>query len=335
VILAAGKGERMRPLTDDIPKALVNIAGKTLLEWAVDRYRQSGINDIVIAVGWKSGMIEDFISNCHIDARIVNVPDYERGPLQTFLSAIETFDDDFLLSPVDAVIDATSMIGIQDFHSAAKIPASMTLAVGHNTETGTIVKLEEDGLVTNIGVVDLEERTIARSAMMLVAHTSIRDICKSALDNGKKRVAQLLEQIIRNNGRIRSYQVSKSWFDIDTLSDVLDANKHLLRLIDLRDTETVYIPQGDTIEVGGLISLKSGIELGNGTALRGPVLITQRCEIGENCMIGPNVTISANSTISAHSEITNSVIFGDSQIPSRSRLNRSVIYKSVPYHAEA
>lgn len=325
----------MRPLTDNIPKALVNIAGKTLLEWAVDRYKQSGIKDIVIAVGWKSGMIEDFISEHHVDTRIVNVPDYERGPLQTFLSAIETFDDDFLLSPVDAVIDTNSMIGIQNFHFAAKIPASMTLAVGHNTETGTIVNLEEDGLVTHIGVVDSEEKDITRSAMMLVAHTSIRDVCKSVLDSGKERVAQLLEQIIKSNGRIRSYQVSKSWFDIDTLSDVLAANKHLLRLIDLQDTESVYIPPGDTIEVGGFISLKSGIKLGNGTAIRGPVLITRRCEIGENCTIGPNVTISSNSTISAHCEITDSVIFGDSQIPSRSRLYRSVIYKSVPYHAEA
>ncbi|MHA3965156.1 MAG: NTP transferase domain-containing protein, partial [Candidatus Thorarchaeota archaeon SMTZ1-45] len=101
----------MRPLTDVIPKALVNVAGKTLLEWAIERYSQSGMEDIVIAVGWKGNMIEDFVSESNLNSRIIHVPDYETGPLQTLLTAIETFDGDFLLSPVDAILDPSTVLG--------------------------------------------------------------------------------------------------------------------------------------------------------------------------------------------------------------------------------
>ena len=78
MLLAAGKGERMSPLTNELPKALVNIAGKTLLEWAVERYKQSGIKDIVVAVGWKGSMVDEFVSQANINVKLVHVFDQNR-----------------------------------------------------------------------------------------------------------------------------------------------------------------------------------------------------------------------------------------------------------------
>ena len=334
MILAAGKGERMRPLTNELPKALVNIAGKTLLEWAVERYNKSGITDIVIAVGWKSPMIEDFVSKSNIKASVVHVPDYEIGPLQTFLTAIETFDGDFLLSPVDAMIEPASMMGIQTHHSEVSDHERMTLAVGSDVESGTLVECSEDGLLTKIGDVETNSKTVVRSAMLLIANTHIRELCRSALTGGKERVVQLLEQLIKDNNYVRCYQVSHPWFDLDTPSDILVANQHVLERGGFKETNSVFIPSGDSVEVGDSLTLKSNITLSKGTSLQGPVLIASDCTIGEDCKLGPNVTIDSKTTLAEGCEITDVVIFGESKVSSQSRVHKSIIYNSIRYSTE-
>jgi NDP-sugar pyrophosphorylase family protein len=335
VILAAGKGERMYPLTNEIPKALVFLAGRTLLELAVERYNQSGIDDIVIAVGWKGSMIEDFVTKSKIRACVVHVSDYEIGPLQTFLTAINTFDGDFLLSPVDALIDPASMVGIQKLHDEIGVYDSMILAVGSNKKSGTLVTLNEDHVLTSIGNVGTGSKNIARSSMLLIANTRIREHCESALGEGKRKVVQLLEQFIQNGRQIRCYNANHQLFDIDTLSDLLAANQHLLQQGGFREPESIFIPSGDRIEVGDVLTLKSNIVFGKGTSLQGPVLIGSNSQIGEDCKLGPNVTIDSKTTLSTGCEVRDAVIFGNSNLSPHDRVHRSVIYNSKRYDAEA
>ena len=52
MILAAGRGERLRPLTDKVPKALVEVRGRSLLEWHLERVRDAGVQGVVISRGW-------------------------------------------------------------------------------------------------------------------------------------------------------------------------------------------------------------------------------------------------------------------------------------------
>lgn len=63
MILAAGRGERLRPLTDEIPKALVEVQGRSLLEWHLRRIRDAGIQDVVINLGWLGEQIAERIGS--------------------------------------------------------------------------------------------------------------------------------------------------------------------------------------------------------------------------------------------------------------------------------
>lgn len=58
MILAAGRGERMRPLTDTLPKPLIPVAGKPLIQWHIERLAAVGITDIVINHAWLGAMLE-------------------------------------------------------------------------------------------------------------------------------------------------------------------------------------------------------------------------------------------------------------------------------------
>lgn len=63
MILAAGRGERLRPLTDEVPKALAEAGGKALVVWQLERLAAAGFRDVVINVSWLAGKIEAQLGN--------------------------------------------------------------------------------------------------------------------------------------------------------------------------------------------------------------------------------------------------------------------------------
>ena len=58
MVLAAGRGERMRPLTDEAPKPLLNVGGKRLIEYHLERLAAAGFREVVINTAWLGDMIE-------------------------------------------------------------------------------------------------------------------------------------------------------------------------------------------------------------------------------------------------------------------------------------
>lgn len=63
MILAAGRGERMRPLTDTLPKPLIPVGGKPLIVWHIENLARAGVKDIVINHAWLGKKIEDYLGN--------------------------------------------------------------------------------------------------------------------------------------------------------------------------------------------------------------------------------------------------------------------------------
>jgi MurNAc alpha-1-phosphate uridylyltransferase len=63
MILAAGRGERMRPLTDTLPKPLIPVAGKPLIQWHIEKLAAAGITDIVINHAWLGALLEQTLKN--------------------------------------------------------------------------------------------------------------------------------------------------------------------------------------------------------------------------------------------------------------------------------
>jgi len=80
MILAAGRGERMRPLTDEIPKPLIPVAGKSLIERHIEALVQAGIDEIVINHAWLGNKIETALGDgARFGARIVYSPEGVQG----------------------------------------------------------------------------------------------------------------------------------------------------------------------------------------------------------------------------------------------------------------
>lgn len=335
VILAAGKGERMHPLAEEVPKALLNVGGKYLIDWAIERLTRAGIKKIVVAVGWKRSMVEDHLSaSSDIEVNIIDVVDYEIGPLQTLATAIETFDDDFLLMPVDILIDSSVISGMLTHYSDSVESHGMALAVDFDTTSGTLVSTTEDGIITGISNGISNADTMGRSAMLFNGNSRLVQDCRKALARGATQLVSLLGQMIHDGHSLRYYSVNSHSIDIDTLADLLSANRHILQKGEFSQSGQVFVPEGDRIEIGDNLSLNSNITLQKGTELIGPVLISQGCDIGENCRIGPNTTIGSNSNLLSGCEISDTIVFGESTISTQSQLQGTIVYKSNQYSLE-
>lgn len=71
VILAGGYGKRLRPLTDSLPKALLQVAGRSIVEWQIDWLRRHGVNEIIMCVGYlKEKIIENISSGQKLNVKI-------------------------------------------------------------------------------------------------------------------------------------------------------------------------------------------------------------------------------------------------------------------------
>lgn len=124
MILAAGRGERMRPLTDLAPKPLLRVRGKPLIEWHIERLRSAGFRDIVVNVSWLKQQLLDFLGDgSHFGVRI-SISEEPAGALETaggIRQAIDLLGDRFLVVNGDIWTDF-------DFARLAGLPRNNDLA---------------------------------------------------------------------------------------------------------------------------------------------------------------------------------------------------------------
>ncbi len=330
IILAAGKGERMKPLTLQIPKDLVYVGGKTILELKIERLSASGCTDIIIATGWKGNMIKNALSGLKFSSNIhiVHVPDYEIGPLQTLVSSTDMLTETpAILNPVDLFIPKKEVESIIEAHKNSK-SNDVTLAIDYGANTGSDVYVDSYGRMLSIHRESKEASNIGKSAMLLVFSKRFLTYCRKLRERNSTIVSSVLNTLIHEGGTVCTHPVTSSWFDVDTFNDILKVNRFILESGSLRESDSVFVYTGDTMEIGDNLELASGISFGKGVQLKGPCLIQKKCIIEDNCIIGPNASLAENTKIREGTFIEDSVIFGSSTIPAGFKIRNMVVYDS-------
>jgi NDP-sugar pyrophosphorylase family protein len=150
MILAAGLGTRLRPLTDDRPKALVTVAGRTLLEIALERLRAFGVGEVIVNAHYYAEMIVDYLkANDNFGMRIEVSREQElldtggglKKAAHFFLEDDGGLQEPFILHNVD-VISTIDLAGMVRFHTEHN--ALATLAV-QERETSRYLLFDERG----------------------------------------------------------------------------------------------------------------------------------------------------------------------------------------------
>jgi glucose-1-phosphate thymidylyltransferase len=287
IIPVAGAGTKLRPHTYTQPKALIPLAGKTILRIIVDQLLEAGINEFVFIIGYLGDKIQDYVREKYPDLNATFVHQSERHGIghAILLTRSIVGEDEMFVVLGDTICE-------YDIKEMLAMPhSSLCVKRVDDPRDFGVVELGEDGFITRV----VEKPQIPKSNMALVGIYLIREtsflfnclennIKNQVMSRGEFSITDAIECMIEHGARFRSFKV-QNWFDCGKKETLLESNATLLK------------------KFGGIISPEHNFE---NTIVIPPVSVAEGCDI-KNSIIGPNVTIGEKTTIN-YSIIKNSII---------------------------
>ncbi|HXW98123.1 MAG TPA: sugar phosphate nucleotidyltransferase [Methanomicrobiales archaeon] len=306
VILAAGEGTRLRPLTLAKPKAMIPVANRPVIAHVIDALLANGIRDIVVVAGYRREYVQRYLNDLEIPVTVV-VQEKQLGTAHALRSAAPEIRDDFLVLPGDNYIDAASIAKIKGE------PCAM-LVKEHPSPSNFGVVVVRDGLVA--GIVEKPE-----DAATQVVSTGIISLPRDALGSlAKNEIPDALTGLIRKGMRMKAI-MADDWQDAIYPWDLLKMNASLLRHI----TAGKAGRMAGNVAFTGVVHVGAGTSIGPNTTISGPVIIGDDCEIGPGTCILPGTSIGSRVSIEPFTVIGGSLVMDDTCIGSHSRITDAVV----------
>jgi len=322
IVLAAGEGMRMRPLTSSHPKAMLPIGGKPLLEHLVSRAKEAGVERFVIVVGHQKDKITDHFGDGEaLGVKIDYVVQEERlGTGHALLRAEGLAEDRFLVANGDVLCDGPSLKRVAEVEGLAVATARVE---DPDPERDLILEGEEGSL-----------KSVADKGKAPPSHLIYAGIC--LLD---RRIFEALRRVPPSEGEGEERDLSaglrslladgiqigvaelESWIEIIHPWEILKANETLMP----PDTRGILGEVESNATLSGEVAVGKGTVIRSGSFVAGPVAIGDGCDIGPNCLIrgpssiGDGVSIGSGaviekSTIMEGTEISHLCYLGDSLV---------------------
>ncbi|MEL7561983.1 bifunctional sugar-1-phosphate nucleotidylyltransferase/acetyltransferase [Dehalogenimonas sp. 4OHTPN] len=318
VIMAAGEGARMRPLTGTRPKVMLPVAGKPILEHLLTECAAAGAGDFVLVVGYHDEVVRNYFtdgSKWGVRIRYVT----QRQPAGTadalrqsshFLgAAFVLLNGDIMLKSIDIVplIEAeTNLLSI------VELPNVEGKGV-METRGGQVVRLYEKCTRPPTRLANAGAYHFTGDILKFVQQTP-------RSPRGEHEITDTVQALI-DAGIPVGYRSVSTWSELSYPWDLFQANESALA--NCPPSVEGMIEPGATIT--GSVAVGHGSLIKAGSYITGPVKIGRNCVIGPNCHIRPATDIGDECHIGAGVEIKNSIIMTGTRIPHLSYVGDSII----------
>ncbi len=287
IIPVAGAGAKLRPHTYTQPKALIPIAGKTILSFIVDQLHAAGIHEFIFIVGYLGEKIHEYVLQTYPELTCHFVYQNERQGTGHAIELTKTIvgTDELLVTLGDTICDYdikavissdSNLLGIKKVDD----PRSFGVA-----------ELSDEGNIDHV----IEKPAIPKSNMALVGIYKIKDTAilfqcleylfqQNIKSYGEYNLTDALDCMIRRGAKFKSFKV-KNWYDCGKKETLLESNTTLLK------------------KFGGVIDKNIHSE---NSIIIPPVSIGNGCHL-KNAIVGPHVSVGANTTLE-YSVVRDSII---------------------------
>lgn len=222
VILAGGRGVRLRPLTYTIPKPLLPIGEKPILEEIIERLKKHGLDDIIIAVGYRAELIETYFRDgAHLDVQISYVRETQplgtAGPLALVRdSGVLTAGEPLLVMNGDMLTDL-DMRAFIDAHRKSGAEATVATREFVLQHPYGVIQVE-DGRIT--GIVEKPSVTDTVSGGIYAIQPEALDVIPA---NEFFDIPDLVNRLLAANRSVAAYPFAGEWLAIDRIEQLEDA----------------------------------------------------------------------------------------------------------------
>lgn len=277
IIPVAGAGTKLRPHTYTQPKALIPIAGKTILSFIVDQLHEAGINEFIFIIGYLGEKIQDYVNftfphlTCHF------VQQNERCGTGHAIELAKSLvgNDEVFVVLGDTICE-------YDVREMINSPYNMLgVKKVEDPRRFGVAEIDEHGFIEHV----VEKPSIPKSNMALVGLYKIREtefmygclrhlFTENIKTHGEYSLTDALDFMIKRGASFKAFKV-RNWFDCGKKETLLESNATLLK------------------KSGGNVKVNHGYK---GTIIIPPVSIAPNCTISDS-IIGPHVAIGANTNI--------------------------------------
>lgn len=337
MILAAGKGTRVRPLTYDLPKPMIPILGKPVMAYLVEHLARYGVTDIMVNVSYLHEKIEEYFGEGHQfgvqigysfegytndDGDVVPQPIGSAGGLRKIQDFGGFFDETTIVLCGDALIDLDLKSALYEHRRKGALASVITREVPWDKVSSYgVVVADGNGRITEFQEKPAEHEAKSNfvSTGIYIFEPEVIDLipANTSFDIGSDLFPLLAKLGLPFYAQARSFK----WVDIGTVSDYWQVLQHVL----LGEVSHLQVP-GTQIKDGLWVGLNTRIEW-EGTTIVGPVYIGSgtRVEAGAH-IVGPT-WIGHGSHICSGATIEKCVLFEYTRILPGAMLQEMIVFK--------
>ena len=328
VLLAAGAGERLMPITATRPKHLIKIGGKPILQFCLEAVKKAGLTEAIIVTHYMGDSIRSYFGDGEkLGLKLTYVEQKAILGTGNAAEAAEPYvDGDFVLIYGDLLfgVDTVKQVLLQ--FKKGKTAAVMGVVPVDKPESYCIIEQDSEGKVKRI-----VEKPAPGNVPSNLANAGVYVFSKEVFDKIKQTKASIrgeweltdaITMLAEEGKSVLAAQLSKDdWFDVGRPCDLLDANNWALKRMDNKVLGTVE--QG--AHLIGPVTIAESARVRSGAYIEGPVFIDEETDVGPNCYIRSGTSLGKKVHVGNGCEIKNSILMDGTHAGHLSYVGDSVL----------
>ncbi|WP_416841573.1 bifunctional sugar-1-phosphate nucleotidylyltransferase/acetyltransferase [Haloferax sp. DFSO52] len=325
VILAAGRGTRMRPLTDRRPKPMLPVGDKPLVAHTAEAAIEAGASSLTIVVGFQADDVRAYFEERNLPVPIeFAIQEDQRGTADAVRAAAANLDGDepFVVLNGDALYDEPSL---QELYGERAAVGSYRVP---NPSSYGVLAMDDEKFVT--GVVEKPENPpsdlINAGAYVFPAEAQAW-LNVSESDRGELELTDVLARTC-DEYDVRGVAFDR-WLDVGRPWELLEANEWKLAELEPRIDGDV----SENAELNGPVVVEEGATIRAGVVIDGPVLVRRGASVGPNAYVRGHTAVGENAKVGHAVEVKNSVLMEGATVGHLSYVGDSLLGRDVNFGA--
>jgi UDP-N-acetylglucosamine diphosphorylase/glucosamine-1-phosphate N-acetyltransferase len=323
VVLAAGEGTRLRPLTRNRPKPMLPAATRPILEHVLDALVDAGMERLVLVVGYRRSRVQEYFGPEYRDTPIEYVEQSKQlGSGHALLQAREAVAGPALVVNGDHLVEASAVREVADAFAATDAGATVAVIERDDPRRYGAVTLSNGALAEIIEKPETDEYRLINAGIYAFDETIFERIEATPRTAGELALTDTIARLVETS-RVGAVRVSGLWVDATYPWDLLAVTRSML------DHGRVSGPQrGDGVWVA------ESAHVHGDAILQPPVAVAANAEVGPGTVLGPTVAVGRNATVGANATVQRSLLDGDTRVGHAATLVDTVCGESVTVGAD-
>jgi len=324
-VLAAGRGERLWPLTENRPKHLLPLGGTPVIDGTLRSLSKSGVRDVVLVINFREEKIRQEIGNGrHLGCDITYVRQRSiAGTADAIKTAKAELDgeDIFLVVYGDDYYSEDALSRIVKKAARAADMMIATAIVENSARFGSLTI--SHGLVRSIREKHVKGPGLVNAGIYLLNKSIFPVVAKARKSlRNEYELTDSLEEMLRQGQRLGAFRLEEGeWVGISYPWDLLEANR--LAMDKRRPSVAGKVEAGANLR--GSVEVERGAVVKSGSYLEGPVFVGEGAVVGPNSYLRPHTALGRNVKVGSSCEVKNSIVMANTTIPHLSYIGDSII----------